>query len=140
MSKIQAPVIMNEAPAIDEYGVVVRIAGGGSGGGDVTIIAPIPLPVVFGAPSFDSGLTTLTDAFTVVTALTVRMIALLLVNLTTSTKLVSITNTAGAFYFKDFPLQSRNTLSFNLGQMSADGVKWKADVNGSVNAQLVGEV
>lgn len=139
MPKIQAPVIMNEAPASDEYGVVVRPIGG-SGGGDVTIISPIPLPVVFGAPSFDTGLVTLTDAFTIATALTVRMIALLLTNLTTSTKLVSITNTAGNFYFKDFPLQSRNTITFQLGQMSAVGVKWKTDMNASVNAQLVGEV
>ena len=44
MSKILATVITNENPAADEYGLVVRPIGG-SGGGDVTIVAPIPLPV-----------------------------------------------------------------------------------------------
>lgn len=61
MSKYQQIVTTRETPEADEIGLVVRIAGGGSGGGDVTIISPIPLPVTI-ADGDDIAEGTTTDA------------------------------------------------------------------------------
>lgn len=109
--------VRNSLPGSTDYGAVVRQP----------------------APAFDSGIVTLEDAAAVATADTVRARSLLLCNLTQTQKLVTITNTAGDFYLKDFPLEGQMTVTIPLGDVTMVGVKWHAGDADSVNAQLVGD-
>lgn len=106
--------------------------------------SPVPVTDVGGgsnpSPTFDSGLVPLTDTLAALTADAIEVARVILCNLTTSAQTVTITNTAGGFYLKDFPLQGRMTVALDFGRALVNGVKWKAGANASVNAQLVGEV
>lgn len=91
------------------------------------------------APGYDSGCVTLTDTLAALTADTIRAAGVLLCNLTTTQKLVTVTDTAGAQRLKAYPLQGRMTVFVPLGGAIMVGVKWNADAAASVNAQLVGD-
>lgn len=90
-------------------------------------------------PSFDSGLVELTDTLAVLTALTILLTGILICNLTGAAHTVTVTNTAGDLYLNEYPLQPNMTVFIPLGGITAVGVKWNADANAVVNAQLVGE-
>lgn len=90
-------------------------------------------------PTYDSGIVTLTDTIAALTTDTIQAASLLLCNLTTSAQAVTVTDTAGNYYLKDFPLQGKMTIVLALGAMSLVGVKWKAGANLAVNALLVGQ-
>lgn len=109
--------VLAALPAADAYGAVVRQA----------------------APGFDSACVTLPNALTALTTDTIKAKGVLLCNLTSSQKLVTITDTAGAQRLKEFPLQGRMTVYVPLGDVTMVGVKWNADQAASVNAQLVGD-
>lgn len=91
------------------------------------------------APGYDSGCVTLTDTLAALTALTIRAKGVLLCNLTDVQTLVTITDTAGAYRLKSYPLQGRMTVFVPLGDATMVGVKWNADAAASVSAQLVGD-
>lgn len=109
--------VLASMPPADAYGVVAREA----------------------APAYDSGIVNVPDSIDVVTGDTIRVLGVLLCNRTTSAKSFSLTNTAGDFYFKDYPLQGKMTVFLPLGRVEMVGAKWSASVADSVNAQLVGD-
>jgi len=99
--------------------------------------SPVP---VRNNPSFDSGLVILTNSLTILTTSTILIIGILICNLTTSVHTVTVTNTAGIKYLNAYPLQGNMTVFIPMGGIEAVGVKWNADANDSVTAQLVGEL
>lgn len=109
---------------------------------DVDLLAYVALEVLAtdAAPGYDSGLVTLPDALTVLTALTVRVLGILLCNLTANAQVVTVTDTAGNKRLNAYPLQGNSTVFVDLGGVSLVGVKWQAGAAASVNAQLVGNI
>lgn len=89
-------------------------------------------------PGYDSGILTLPGALTVLTKTLLNATAILLCNLTADAQSVSLTNRAGSYYLKEYPLQANMTILVPLGGVYMDGVKWQAGAAASVNAQLVG--
>jgi hypothetical protein len=75
---------------------------------------------------------------TALTADTVRATALALSNLTASPQLVTVTNTAGKFYLKNYPLQAGMTITVPFYGCPMVGIKWQAGAAASVDAQLWG--
>lgn len=110
--------VTNALPATNAYGATVRDA----------------------APGYDSGITELTNVLTAVTVDGIRALAILLCNLTTTAKKVTLADGNGQFYLKDYPLQGGMSVTVPLGRASmSGGAQWKADANNAVNAQLIGE-
>lgn len=109
--------VRNSLPGATDYGVVTRVP----------------------APGYDSDVVTLPDTLTALTTDTIRAKGVLLCNLTSTQKLVTLTDTAGTERLKEFPLQGRMTTFIPLGDITMVGVKWNADAAASVNAQLVGD-
>lgn len=91
------------------------------------------------APGYDSGRVTLPDTLTVLTGSTIRARGVALCNLTSAAQTVTVTNTAGEYFLKDFPLQASMSVYVELGAATMVGVKWNAGAAASVSAQLVGE-
>jgi hypothetical protein len=91
------------------------------------------------APEYDSGIMTLPNTLSVLTTDTIRAHGILLVNRTAGKRDVTVTNTAGDFYLKDFELQRKQTVFIPLGRATMIGVKWNTDQADAVNAQLIGE-
>lgn len=106
------------------YFVPGTVSGGG-GGSDV--------------PTYDSGLVTLPDSLTELTAGTITARAILLVNLTSDIQAVTVTNGADDVYLNAYPLMPNNSIALDLGMVTVAGVKWMAGAADAVNAQLVGD-
>lgn len=111
--------VVDAVPATDAFGLVVR---------QVPPAAPA-----------DSGLVTLTATpGTAITASTLRVAGLVLTNLTTQLQAVNVTNTAGGFHLKDFPLQAKQTIAIAFFGATMVGVKAWAGNTSAVNLQVVG--
>lgn len=92
--------------------------------------------------TFDSGLTTLPNVDTLLTALVVGLRSLFLMNLTGQVVKVQVTNNAGTpkAYLKDLELLPHAQVTVTFGGVLAAGVRWSCDTVAAVNAQLSGNV
>ena len=91
------------------------------------------------APTFDSGVVSLPNVLTVLTALTVNVHGILFCNTSAVTQQITVTDTAGVARMNLFSLAARNTLFMPFGRARMVGIKWNAATAGVVNAQLMGE-
>lgn len=109
------------------------------------VFAAMPTPSAYGvttreaAPNFDSGLVTLTDSLASITTDTIKGGVMVLCNITSSLRTVTLTNTAGTKYMNAYPLQANMTIFIAFGRMSLAGIKWNASALASVNGQFVGD-
>ena len=111
--------VLGTPPAAAAAGLVTRnIQAGNSDSGLV------PIPAVEGQ---------LTDVDT-------QVIAVLLFNVSSTVKKVTLKNDLGAIYLNEYPLPARTPLALAFhGAVFASGIRWNAGaVDGEVNGQVVG--
>jgi len=112
--------VVNALPASSAYGVVVRTP----------------------APGYDSGLIiNLPAVLTTVTASTIRLRGIVIINKSGGGRRFTVTNLAGDVYVENMNVPAQTTVFVEMGNVTVVGVRWfqSSGAANSLNGQVVGE-